>query len=400
MRRQTTASRWLQWSYWWYYAAIGCLIPYLALYYRVLQLSGLQIGALIAVLPLGTALFAPLWGALADAFSAHRLVLRLALLLAALAALLLTWARSFETLLGVILLLSISAAGAPPLLDGYAMLISEREGRSYGRLRVWGSFGFIAAVWIVGWLMRERISTIFLIAYALSLLLAGLATVGLPPLRPRIAQPVWQGVHTLLRDRAVGALLLTAFLTTTSGSMLSNFFSVYLVEIGGDARMVGTASALAAISELPVLIFGAWLLERFASQRVLLLAILVYLLRFGLYSLPPAPGWVLAIQLLHGLSFGAYLMASVTLAYQLAGRERAATVQGLLTSSSFGFGAILGSLLGGLLLDRVGAVGLFRVGTLGLVLALLVYLVTLHWLAAPQSGTVQHRVERCFGSEG
>lgn len=400
MRRQSTASRWLQWSYWWYYSAIGCLIPYLALYYRALQLSGLQIGVLIAALPLGTALCAPLWGALADAFSAHRLVLRLTLLLAALAALVLTGARSFTTLLPIVLVLAASAAGVPPLLDGYAMLLGEREGHSYGRLRVWGSFGFIAAVWLVGWLMRERISTIFLVAYAASLLLAGLATLGLPPLRPRIAQPVWQGVHALLRDRALGALLLTAFLTTTSGSMLSNFFSVYLVEIGGDARMVGTASALAAISELPVLIFGAWLLERFASRRVLLLAILVYLLRFGLYSLPPAPGWVLAIQLLHGLSFGAYLMASVTLAYQLAGRERAATAQGLLTSSSFGFGAILGSLLGGLLLDRVGAVGLFRVGTLGLALALLVYLVTLRWLAAPQPGALPRRVERCVGSEG
>jgi PPP family 3-phenylpropionic acid transporter len=66
------------------------------------------------------------------------------------------------------------------------------------------------------------------------------------------------------------------------------------------------------------------------------------------------------VQLLHGLSYGAFLMASVTLAHHIAGRGQAATAQALLTAMSFGFGSITGSLIGGALLDSIGTVGLFR----------------------------------------
>jgi PPP family 3-phenylpropionic acid transporter len=65
-------------------------------------------------------------------------------------------------------------------------------------------------------------------------------------------------------------------------------------------------------------------------------------------------------------------MASVTLIHQLAGRSRAATAQGVLASISGGFGAITGSLTGGILLDRVGAVGVLRVATAGMAVAFVV----------------------------
>ena len=82
-RRPPPASFWLSGGYFWYFAGIGCFGPYIALYYRSLQLSGVQIGILAAILPLGVALLAPVWGALADSLSAHRLMLRGALVLGA-----------------------------------------------------------------------------------------------------------------------------------------------------------------------------------------------------------------------------------------------------------------------------------------------------------------------------
>ncbi len=53
--RHLRASAWLRWSYWWYYAALGCLLPYIALYYQHLGFSGFQIGVLTTTIPLGTA---------------------------------------------------------------------------------------------------------------------------------------------------------------------------------------------------------------------------------------------------------------------------------------------------------------------------------------------------------
>lgn len=372
----------VQAGYWWYFGAIGCFTPFIALYYRGLGLSGLQIGVLTAVLPLGMALLSPVWAVLADTWSAHRLVLRCALTVAACAALGVAFSARFIPILLSMLLVASSVAAAPALLDSYALTISEREGRSYGQLRVWGSLGFIAAVWAVGWWMGNGISNAFLIAYAGSLLLAAVATLGLPTLQSGPTLALWHGVAAILRNRRVVLLLITAYLVTACGNMLSNFLGLYLTEIGGSPRLVGTASALAAISELPVLLFGRWLLQRFSSRRILLLAIGVYAIRFIGYGLPPTPLAALAVQLLHGLSFGAYLMSSVTLMHELAGRERAATAQGLLTATSLGLGAITGALVGGALLDTIGAVGVFRVAGVGMVVALLVYLAGLYRILA------------------
>jgi MFS transporter, PPP family, 3-phenylpropionic acid transporter len=358
-------------SYFGYFAAVGCFAPYISLYYRSLSLNGLQIGVLAAILPLGIAFIAPLWGTLADTFSAHRLLLRTTLVLAAITALLLSQTTSFLLLLLLMIVLALCLAAIPAFLDGYAMTISERERTSYGQLRVWGSIGFIVCVGLVAWQMGTMVSNFFLIAYACALLFTCVASAGLPQLQPRSTQPMWQGVSAVVRQRSVLLLLVTVYFVVSNATIMAGYLSIYLTEIGGTAQLVGTASAIAAISEVPVLLFGRRILDRFGSRRILVLAVAVYVVRFVLYSLPPSATWVLGVQLLHGLSFGLYLMASVTLVHELVGRERAATAQGLLSSASLGFGAITGSLVGGALLDRIGAVGIFRLAAVGMVLALI-----------------------------
>ena len=88
--RSARSAVWISSCYFWYFAAVGCLTPYIALYYRHLQFTGFQIGVLSAILPLGIALLAPLSGSLADSLSAHRLLLRTMLVLAAFTALMLS----------------------------------------------------------------------------------------------------------------------------------------------------------------------------------------------------------------------------------------------------------------------------------------------------------------------
>lgn len=378
------ASAWLSGGYFWYFAAVGCLIPYISVYYRHLQFNGFQIGVLTAILPLGIAFIAPLCGTLADAFSAHRLLLRSALVLAGLTALVMSQATSFIALVPLMALLAICLAAVPAMLDGFAMLISTQEGVAFGRLRVWGSVGYILSVWLVAWRMGRQVSNFFLLAYAVSLLLTCVSTLGLPkvPALAQSRQPMWRGISTMVRNPSVALVLLTVYLVTSNANIMSNYLSIYITELGGTAQLIGTASAVAAISEMPVLIFGHGLLNRFSSRKILALAIGVYFIRFLLYTLPLPGYWVLVSQVMHGLSFGLYLMASVTLVHELAGRERAATAQGLLSSTSFGFGAITGALVGGALLDRLGAVGIFQVAAVGMFIALAVGLFTVRAVGA------------------
>ena len=363
---------WMRAAYTFYYAGIACWGPYITLYYRQLGLSGFEIGLLAAIPPLAMAVLAPLWGMLADLWGIHRLVLRAALLFAAIATLLLSFATTFAPILLLVILLALFGAPVSPLLDSYAVTISARQGLSFGQLRLWGSIGYTVTAWIVGWIMGGAVTALFLAGYAVFLLLTGASTFGLPAQRLSARRQTWRGAAGVIRRPAMIVLLLTVFLVSSSTSSMFSFFGIYLQQLGGTAGLIGTASAVAALSELPVMAYGAWLAARLSSQRMFILALAVYAIRLVLYSLLPAASWVLPVQLLHGLSFGVYLMSSVELIQRLVGRELAATAQGLL-SSALAFGQITGALVGGALLDRIGVSAIYRLGSVVMVIAIAVF---------------------------
>lgn len=363
---------WIRLAYWWYFSALGSLLTYITLYYQELGFSGLEIGILGTITPIAVAVCAPAWGMIADGFGAHRLVLRVGLLMLALLALTLAQTTNFWLILLINAGMGMFGSPIPAMLDSYSVTIGAQQQRSYGQLRLWGSFGYSVMTWLVGWWMGGSVTAAFLVAYAGSSLLALGSTLGLPRLSTRSSAPAWQGMRTVLGQPAMRVLLVTAFIATSSTGIVFNFFGIYVDALGGSAQLLGAANALSAICELPVLLFGAFLLDRFGSKRVLIFAVALYSLRFAAYTFVPSAPWIMPLQLLHGLTFGAFLMASVTLAYQLVGDEYAATAQGLLSSMSYGFGAIVGSLVGGALLDWIGIIPLYRVATLLMVVALAV----------------------------
>ncbi len=361
-------------GYLWYFAAIGAFTPFATLYYRGLGFDGPQVGLLAALPALAVALSSPLWGALADALAIHRLVLRAALLLAALLALAVTRVSAFAAVAALIALLAVAQAPIAALLDGYAVTVAERGGASYGGLRVWGSLGFTAAALAVGRLMGERVTGLALVAHAACLGLGLVAVLGLPPLAERSARPLLGGLGLLARNRPLLLLLLTAYLISSGAAILYGFLGIHLQALGGSTNLVGLAVAIGAASELPVVAFGGRFLARLGAPRLVALAILVYAARFAAVALIRSPEWILPVQTLHGFSYGAFLVASVTLAHRLAGPGHAAAAQALLTAVSFGLGSITGSLLGGALLDRVGTVGLFRAAAALMLLTFAVFL--------------------------
>ncbi len=369
------AGRWVGSGYFWVYGGVGAFAPFAALYFRDLGFSGWQVGILAALPALAVAFAGPLLGAIADSRSMHRAVLRIALGGAALVALAAARPERFWFLLPLLAVLAILEGPLSSTLDGYGITVSERAGTSYGRLRVWGSIGYTLSVLLVGWLMGARVDRIFFLAHALCLGLGLLSTLGLPPLGERTTRPLLSGLGLVTGNRPLLALLFITYLMSSAVALMYGFLGIHLEEMGGSASLLGAASALGATSELPIVAFGGWFIARFGPVRLITLAIGVYAFRFAAFTVIPKPEWVLPVQMLHGLSYGAFLIASVTLAHRLAGQANAATVQALLAAMIFGFGSITGSLIGGVLLDRIGTDGLFRGAAALLVLTLILFLV-------------------------
>jgi len=275
------AGRWVGSGYFWVFGGTGAFVPFTALYFRDLGFSGWQVGVLAALPALGVAFSGPIWGAMADARSMHRLVLRIALGGAAVVCLAASLPNRFLALLPLIALLAFLEAPIASLFDGYGVTVSERLRTSYGSLRVWGSIGFTGSVLLVGWLMGDDVTRLFFVAHALCLFGGLIATLGLPALGERTARPVFDGLGLAAANKPLLALLLITYLMSTSVAAMYGFLGIHMEGLGGSASLLGAASALAAASELPIVAFGGWFVAKYGPVRLIALAIAVYAARFA-----------------------------------------------------------------------------------------------------------------------
>jgi MFS transporter, PPP family, 3-phenylpropionic acid transporter len=361
LRREWDAANWMiSAGYIWFFAGIAAFTPFAAIYYQSLGFNGFQVGLLAALPALGLAVSGALWGSVADTFAAHRHMLRIALALGAVFALLASRAEGFPLILTWIALLSFSVVPVRSLMDNYAVLIGEKVGRSFGAIRLWGAFGYTAFALTLGRLMNDRVTSVFLVAYAISLALTCLSTFWLPPVSRRFSRPLTQGLREMLHNRPLILLLVVAYAQAVAASLIVVALGVHITSLGGSTSQVGIAFAVAALSELPVFMAGAWLVTRLGASRMLAIIIALYMVRMALLGIVDVPGWVIPLQAFHGVTFGAFLVAGVPRAHQLAGREYPATAQALLTMVSFGLGNITGSFLGGALMDVTTTSAIFQ----------------------------------------
>jgi len=116
-----------------------------------------------------------------------------------------------------------------------------------------------------------------------------------------------------------------------------------------------------------------YIIERISAGGLLKISFLAYALRWLLLSLISTPLWALLTQLLHGLSFGAFLVGGVTYINKLAPEGLNTTAQSIFNSVSFGLASIAGSLLGGYYYDNWGMPAMFQFFSLIAIIGLFVF---------------------------
>jgi oligosaccharide:H+ symporter len=345
--------------YCFYYMALGSYLPFINLYYERLGLSGVQIGTLAALPVFVTATITFVWAAIADTFRLHRVILRMALLLAPVVAYWLSQAKHFVALIPCVFAYAIVTSPISPLLDSNALEVAKEHERSYGGLRVWGSVGWAASTWLVGLLIQARGTRWFFYSYIILMAIAFLFALFQPARKLIQRSSLIHGLRELFRVDFL-LFLISAFLLTTASGGVNSFFSLYLNRIGATEGQIGLSWALAAVSELPVMLLSAVMLRRIGAKGLLVMAFLVFIVRWLFYSVIDAPVWALVVQLLHGLSFAAFLVGGVTFVSERTPPGLSATAQAIYSTVTFGLASITGSMIGGYLYDHVGMQNFFR----------------------------------------
>ena len=349
-----------------YFAAMGMFAPYAPLWFQSLGMSTLAIGA-ISSLQSWTRVFTPYaWGWLGDHSGRRVELIRIAAAGALLAALALLGVRSAVPVAVVTVLLFLANGGVVPLYEAtLAHLLNTSGGidpARYGRVRMWGSIGFIVAVVAGGGLLQWLGIEAFAVAVALLNALLLVAALRLPRQRDEwhgsteAAPPVLQR----LREPAVAWFFASIFFTVLAHTAMYAFFSLYLVQLGYGKAAVGALWAVGVAAE--IVFFwqqGRWF-RRLASERWLQWAAATTALRFAVVAgLAAWPVALVLAQLAHALSFAAHHAACIDLVHRhFPGRLRGRG-QALYTILGYGLSGVVGGVAGGWLIDRLGFASVF-----------------------------------------
>jgi MFS transporter, PPP family, 3-phenylpropionic acid transporter len=348
-----------------YFSYAGLFGTYAPLWYQSLGFGTLAIGVL-ASLQSATRLFSPYaWGWLADHTGQRTRLLRIAVALALTCAFGYFVSPVYGWVAAVTAGLFVCTAGVIPISEAaLAHLVSHGmtlDARRYGRVRVWGSIGFILAVVGSGVLLQavgvQRFPWLVITALALLLVAALRLPVVVEAAHGSEAAP---GALAVLRKPVVAWFFAGVFFTVLAHTALYAFFSLYLVWLGYSKTQVGLIWAVGVVAEVVWFWFqGRWL-ARWPTHAWLTIAALVTALRFALTAAFGAQPLLLVLaQCTHAITFAAQHSSCIgVINRHFPGRLRGRG-QALYTVLGYGASGVIGGLAGGAVSESLGFEAVF-----------------------------------------
>ena len=361
-----------------YYGYVGIFSPYASLFFEERGLSAAQIGVLMSLLQV-MRIFGPnVWGWVADHRSQRVAVLRVTSLAAVISFCGMFFGQTFAYFFAVMVIVNLFTSAQGPLSE--ALMLSAMRGdlTHYGRLRLWGSVGFIFSVMAAGqlldWYSVELMPWLALIM---------LAMVSVVTLRMREEAPIVHrsdspSVMSVLRKREVWSFFTSTFLMVAAHASLYVYYSLYLSQIGYSKTVIGLMWSLGVIAEIIFFFYQEPLFKRFGVKNLMFISLAIGVIRFLMIAFGAQSLVLLLIaQVLHAATFGVHHSSSVATLQRWFSGPLQARGQALYISISYGLGGTLGGLLLSACWDTFGAQLVYVIAALmsgcGLVAAVLSY---------------------------
>nr|WP_158161496.1 3-phenylpropionate MFS transporter [Vibrio mimicus] len=201
-----------------------------------------------------------------------------------------------------------------PLSDAMANYYAKLKMLDYGRTRLWGSIAFIAGSTVVGFLVAKWGSSMILytalVGVAVSLLLS-FRRINPMPVTEHEEHAVRPKLTELLTEWPVVKFLLLVALIQGSHAAYYSFGSIYWKQAGHSEDIIGYLWSLGVVSEVLVFAFSKRWFAGWSLRALFLAASIGVMLRWGLTASTTTILALVAIQLLHGVTFAMAHIAAI-----------------------------------------------------------------------------------------
>lgn len=336
--------------YFFYYSIVGTFMPYWNLYLQHQGFNYQEIGVLSSI-AIVTRFFAPLvWGWVADKSGKRMLLVRLA-----------TWMESciwlaifivpntFQSIALLMLIFSFFQNAILAQFEGVTLFwLGDQKAKLYGKIRKWGSVGFIVGVFVIGALLE--IVPISMLPILL-LIIASLAFIWSFTIREPDGAPTSQKklepLLPVLKRPTVAAFFTIEFILLFSHAPFYSFYSNFLKSLNFSTTEIGFLWAMGVFAEIFMFSIASKIFQRFSWRSLVVMCLLVTSIRWMLVALFSHyfVGQLFA-QCLHAFSFGLFHLIAMRVIFQNFSAGQQGRGQALY-STMWGLGVAFGSVLAG-----------------------------------------------------
>lgn len=338
-----------------YYGYIGILSPYVSLFFAGKGIPAAQIGVLMSLTQAMRIVGPNLWGWIADRSQKRVYVLRLTALATVVTFTSMLFGRSFAEFFIVMLLVNAFASGLAPVAEAHMLTEMRGDLTHYGKLRLWGSVGFIAAVLLVGALLDWKGVHLMPWAALLMLAMAFAASCWMSEAPHVQIDQKTRSARSLLRKPEVIAFFSSTFLMIAAHSALYVFYSLYLAQLGYSKTVIGLMWSLGVVAEIVFFFYQAPVFRKFGVRNLMLACLLLAAVRFFMIGFGAESLLLLLIaQVVHAATFGVHHSASIATLQRWFHGPLQARGQALFISVSYGMGGTIGGLVLSVVWDKFG----------------------------------------------
>ncbi|HUW93897.1 MAG TPA: nucleoside permease [Bacteroidales bacterium] len=241
--------------------------------------------------------------------------------------------------------------------------------KEYPPVRVWGTIGFIIALWVISLTGLETSPFQFYIAAAASFTL-GIYAFTLPKCPPlasghkkSLIEELGLNAFKLFKSTKMALFFIFAMLLGASLQLTNAYGDTFLHDFANipayrDLVAVKYPAIIMSISQISEALFILtipFFLRRFGIKKVMLMSMVAWILRFGLfgYGNPGAGLWMIVLScIIYGMAFDFFNISGSLFVETQSSPNIRASAQGLFMMMTNGFGAFLGSRLSGIIIDR------------------------------------------------
>ena len=237
-------------------------------------------------------------------------------------------------------------------------------------IRVWGTIGFIAAMWITNLTGNKASYNMFYLS-ALSAFILGFYSFTLPKCPPQklissdasFAEKFGLSAFKLFGTYKMALFFIFSMFLGGALQLTNMYGDVYLSEFSkvpeyADSFVVKYSTIIMSISQISETLFILaipFFLKRFGIKQVMLISMLAWVLRFGLFAYGnPVDGlWmIIASCIVYGMAFDFFNISGSLFVETTTDSKIRSSAQGLFMMMSNGFGAFFGGIITGIVIDN------------------------------------------------